>query len=279
MPACHTRCVEPITNHGRLSGVSARNLARARMVRRRRRTVLIAVLLLLVTAGWMWRGNVGPGARAGPAAGRHPVHPVQAAVGHPSVTPPSAPRATPAPSVSPALAGAGAGRLVVVRGSSRVYGNGPLRRYLVEVEAGLDIGEDTVEFADFVARTLGDPHSWTHGGAISVQRVESGPVAFRVALASPRTVDRYCAPLDTNGYTSCYDGRGRAMLNVLRWASGVPWYVDDLTTYRQYMVNHEVGHALGHHHAYCPRPGAPAPTMQQQTLGMQGCRRNAWPYP
>jgi Protein of unknown function (DUF3152) len=50
-----------------------------------------------------------------------------------------------------------------------------------------------------------------------------------------------------------------------------------LPTYRQYVVNHEVGHRLGH--MLCPGTRQPAPVMQQQTLGMHGCTVNPWPYP
>ena len=68
------------------------------------------------------------------------------------------------------------------------------------------------------------------------------------------------------------------MLNVARWAHGVPNYAASLTAYRQYMVNHETGHRLGRGHELCPGPGQPAPVMQQQTLGLHGCTAYAWPY-
>jgi hypothetical protein len=75
----------------------------------------------------------------------------------------------------------------------------------------------------------------------------------------------------------------------------------DLPAYRQYMVNHEIGHFFGHGHSVCPAGGGPAPVMMQQTLSVsndelititagspQGveiphdgavCKPNAWPYP
>ena len=47
--------------------------------------------------------------------------------------------------------------------------------------------------------------------------------------------------------------------------------------YAAVVVNHETGHWLGLGHASCPGRGRPAPVMQQQSIGMQGCTPNAWP--
>jgi hypothetical protein len=155
-----------------------------------------------------------------------------------------------------------------------VHGSGPLRRFTVEVERGLP--ESPAAIAAAVERVLFDPRGWAGSGRLSLQRVASGPVAFRVVLASPATTDGLCRPLDTGGLYSCYQ-HGRAVLNERRWGTGATSYAGDLASYRIYMVNHEVGHALGHGHRYACGPGALAYVMIQQTKGLAGCRRNPWP--
>ncbi|MEP7333809.1 MAG: DUF3152 domain-containing protein, partial [Terracoccus sp.] len=51
----------------------------------------------------------------------------------------------------------------------------------------------------------------------------------------------------------------------------------DVASYRIYLVNHEVGHGIGHGHLQCAGKGTPAPVMMQQTYGLDGC--TAWPWP
>ena len=69
-----------------------------------------------------------------------------------------------------------------------------------------------------------------------------------------------------------------------RWAQGSRTYGDKaMVSYRQMLINHEVGHRLGHGHVNCRTPGALAPVMQQQTksLDIDGikCKPNPWVYP
>ncbi len=211
-------------------------------------------------------GAVGAASVPGPAVQAAP------AASAPATTPPTQPvRRTVVPVVQ-----RGDGRTAVVAGSGPVRGEGPLQRYTVEVEGGL--GVDPAAFAAAVETTLADPHSWGAGGRLSFRRVEAGPVAFRVVLASPDTTDRLCRPLDTGGSYSCAN-EGRAVINARRWLRGADAYGGDLAGYRQYVVNHEVGHTLGHGHARCPASGAPAPVMVQQTKGLGGCAKNPWPFP
>ncbi len=147
--------------------------------------------------------------------------------------------------------------------------------YVVQVEDGLPLPARA--FGAAVARTLGDPRSWAGGDPTVLSPAsELESADFRVVLASPETTDALCAPLLTRGRVSCRNG-GDVVINAWRWVNGADGYGDDLRSYREYLVNHEVGHALGHGHAGCPAPGAPAPVMLQQTLGLQGCAPNPWP--
>jgi Protein of unknown function (DUF3152) len=166
------------------------------------------------------------------------------------------------------------GLLHVVGGHSRRSGPGPLRRYTVQIEDGIQVNRRLV--ADTIATILGDRRGWGGTGRLSFQRVSSGPVSFRVVLATPSTVNRLCAPLITGGIYSC-GMYGRAVLNVMRWRNGAAPFHGDLTKYRRYLVNHEVGHVLGHGHRGCHAAGARAPVMMQQTKGVAPCRANGWP--
>ena len=86
-----------------------------------------------------------------------------------------------------------------------------------------------------------------------------------------------CAPLNTHGDYSC--GRyGHAAINHTRWVQATEEF-PDLTQYRQYVVNHEVGHLLGRQHVSCPAAGELAPIMQQQSIRVAPCLPNAWPFP
>jgi hypothetical protein len=256
---------------------------------RRGRLLLQTLPLFLVTATGLsaLADRIGdqPAARAGvatasPSPSASPTaSPVQRAVRRrpPSVSPSATPRPTVRPTTpAPRLPYAGTGRLVTVPGTGRVLGTGPLRRFTVDVEAGLP--DSPASFAAAVERVLADARGWGGGGRLSFQRVPSGPVTFRVVLAGPATTDRLCRPLRTGGYLSCYMN-GRAVLNARRWHEGAPTYAGDLAAYRIYLVNHEIGHALGHGHAYACGPGGLARVMIQQTKSLRGCRRNPWPLP
>ena len=220
-------------------------------------------------------GGGSPGAPVPPTAtGRSP-NPATSRSSETTTSPSSGTRPRPPTVLVPAD---GEGRYAVVRGEAQPPENsrGKVIRYVVEVEKGLSF--DPEEFAAMVQRTLNDERSWGSGGRMRFMRVDHGPVRFRVALSSPAMTNAQCLPLHTLGELSCWNGR-RSVINAKRWAQAIPAYHGDLVSYRQYVINHEVGHALGHGHQSCPGPGERAPVMSQQTKSMQGCRPNAWPFP
>jgi hypothetical protein len=174
----------------------------------------------------------------------------------------------------------GAGTFAFATGTGAVLGSaGTLRRYRVAVENGA--GLDATAFAAQVDAVLGDPKGWTAGGKWKFQRVpQSAAFDVTIYLATPTTTDQICVTggLHTQKVLSCRLP-GQVVINLARWVGGVSDYGAPQATYQQYALNHEVGRDLGFPNEACPGNGQPAPVMQQQTLGLDGCVANAWPYP
>ncbi len=168
----------------------------------------------------------------------------------------------------------GKGTWHVVPGSGPKVGTGKLFTYTVEVEDGIDpasyAGDDA--FATAVQGTLSDSKSWTYDGKFALQRVDGNfpNPSFKVSLTTPDTTHRP----DACGFqikfeASCYrKSLGRVLINLARWVRGAKSYGADMTGYRQYAINHEVGHALGGQHVGCGGNGQAAPVMMQQSFGV-----------
>ena len=272
-----------------------------RRSRRRGGRLALPALVVLLLAGLAVGFGAGlpgpdrwPVLSGRPAAGQSPPGDVAAGTpeadvtpaGTPSAASPSATRTAPLLQVPGAVPKKGNGRFEYAPGAGEVFGRGgTLRRYRVAVEQGA--GEEPATFAAAVDLALGDPRSWTAGGQLRLQRVPAGgPYDFTVYLATPETAGQMCAAGGVNirvggrPYTSCR-ATGKVIINLERWRRSVPHLVSarlPLATYRTYVVNHEVGHELGHGHERCPKRGRPAPVMQQQTLFLDGCAANPWPY-
>lgn len=205
---------------------------------------------------------------------------------------------------------AGAKTWHIVPGSTPQIGKGTAKvfTYTVEVEDGIDTGSFGGDegFAQMVSETLGNPKSWTHNPQFAFVRVDgSAPDVkpdFRVSLTSPMTVREGCGyeiPLESSCYNPVYgpDVQPRVFINEARWVRGAVPFQGDVGSYRQYLVNHEVGHAIGYqHHEPCDKNGGLAPVMMQQTFSTsdddasrfdpdyvkadgKSCRFNPWPFP
>jgi len=183
-------------------------------------------------------------------------------------------------SAPPVVAQYGPGSFAFAPGPGPVVGrSGGVQRYRVAVENGVGVAPET--FAAAVDAILADPRGWTAGGDLRLQRVSGGAAAaFTVYLATPATSEEMCRDgfMETAQYTNCRLSDGRVVINLARWLTAVPGYGAPLEVYQAYAINHEVGHQFRQWHELCPAPGRPAPVMQQQTLGLQGCVANGWPY-
>ena len=153
----------------------------------------------------------------------------------------------------------------------------PLVEVRYRIERRVD-DQATAGFVEVVRATLSDPRGWESAG---FRLVEAPDAEYVVVLAEGVEVDRLCFPYRTGGRYSCQNGPVVAM-NADRWRSATEQWTGDLATYRQMLVNHEVGHLLGQHHPpdpQCPVPGRPAPVMAQQSTELDGCLANPWPLP
>ena len=227
--------------------------------------------------------TVTPSASA-PASPSAPVPVLESTTATPSPTPTRLPpNLLRLPGAVPAH---GSGHFAYAMTRGLIFGSkGPLRRFRVAVEQGSN--EDLTAFAQQVEATLSDPRSWIGGGQLRLQMVAGAdPSDFTVYLATRDTAGEMCARGGTNiringvPYTSCR-AVGQAIINLDRWRLSAKPYVNakiPLATYRAYVINHEVGHELGHRHEGCPRAGGPAPVMVQQTLDTRGCTPYAWPW-
>lgn len=284
----------------RQTGRETRQARRERSQRRQRRRRLVAssfmVVGMLAASAYLldWLADADGG-----AAPKLPLVTQQPAGPSPTPSPTVAPSPTGTPTEPPpvlSLAGDfpedGSGEFRFGADEGDVLGDsGRLLRYRVAVEAEVDedLDEGLAEFEEFVDDTLGAPDGWTADGSRRFQRVPEGaPYDFTIYLATTGTTAQLCGQggLDVvggglpEGGVSCRVS-GQVVLNLHRWRLSVPHYVADevpLPVYREMVLNHEVGHELGYGHEGCPEPGEPAPVMQQQTIFLDGCEANPWPF-
>ncbi len=186
------------------------------------------------------------------------------------------PSTSPGPSKS-TVPHSGKGTFTAARAAGDKVGTGPLRRYTVKVEDGIDLS--ATQAAHEIEEILAHPRGWAAHGRGSFQLVDEG-ADFVVFIATPATADRLCLAegLNTRGELNCETRQG-VVVNLKRWMLGSPTFSGTPAEYRHLIINHEVGHEIGiRSHMGCPGPGKPAPVMMQQIKGLKGCVSNAWPY-
>ncbi|BBA99682.1 putative lipoprotein [Actinacidiphila reveromycinica] len=235
---------------------------------------LLGVTLFAVRSGSRAHADTAPARAAGGHA--TPATPATPASPTTGTAPPPA-TGSPRPSVTPTVPTHGSGTFTTADASGEAVGHGDIRRYEVEVEGGTGVAAQAA--AKEIQGILADPRGWTDDGRDGFQLVSSGPADFVVKIATPDTVDAICgaAGLHTHGEVNC-DVGATVVVNLKRWLLGSPQFPGPIDDYRALIINHEVGHRIGHGHEGCPGAGRLAPVMMQQIDGLHGCKANAWPY-
>ena len=150
-------------------------------------------------------------------------------------------------------------------------------RWRVHVQRSLDTTQAT--FARAVRAVLCDERGWIASGQVRFKYHPAGEVL--VSLRSAERTERRCMRLiglSVRHRWSCA-GSTETVLNADRWFGASPSLALNVMRYRRLLINHEMGHVLGHGHRGCGGAGQKAPVMMQQSKGLAGCRANVWPLP
>ena len=146
--------------------------------------------------------------------------------------------------------------------------------YGIRIEPSL--GLDPLCIKNLLFLILNNDLGWINVAEKSFQLTSAEESDYVYIFASPNKTDELCAPIETNSIYSCRN-ENNIVLNFFRWQEGAVDFKNDMETYRIYLINHETGHILGWGHVGCPKEGAVAPVMMQQSKGTDGCIPYGWP--
>ena len=103
---------------------------------------------------------------------------------------------------------------------------------------------------------------------------------IKLRLSTNKTITNQCK-FDEKEKLSCFDPTNEpseVLINLFRWQNGSSFSGLNLNDYRTYVVNHEIGHALGRGHVIqCNDTSKKVPVMMQQTISIGKCIPNPWP--
>ncbi len=147
------------------------------------------------------------------------------------------------------------------------------RTYTFSVRTRGTVVGDPAQVGAVAVSTLNDRRSWSLGGSIAFRHVAAGG-DFTIWLAQDEQVPSFGGACST--FYSCRVGDA-VVLNDDRWTGGSPYRAGPVDEYRQYLIQHEVGHWLGLGHRSCGGSGHGAPVMMQQSKGTGACVATTWP--
>ena len=138
-------------------------------------------------------------------------------------------------------------------------------------------GQDA--FVSDVGRILTDPRGWPAHGHTFHMVPTPQDAYIQITLTSGEDMRRMFPHDALLNLNVCDTAKRHVYVHAERWDGSLPNASGlDMELYHAYVVNHEVGHALGAHthRTTCTADGR-TPVMMQQTLGTGGCIPSPWP--
>jgi hypothetical protein len=185
------------------------------------------------------------------------------------------------PTVQPALTDQSRAQILADAQATATASGKRVRQYSYCVNTKGDVGGADVQqqFENIIFRTLNDSRGWPRAGATFVYSADSSHCDFVVYLAQPSLMTTFSG--NCSDQYSCRVGND-VIVNEARWNGATAQMLQagmSLDRYRNMVINHEVGHRLGHvdNEVTCPAPKAAAPLMQEQSIDLRGCTPNEWP--
>ena len=167
---------------------------------------------------------------------------------------------------------------------SKMYDSDRGGRYYWYLAIDDDVtGVDFREVANIIVNTLSDVYGWSRYGYHfkmienmnndNSKKNKKNVIAVRIS--SPKTLKRQC---NFEGL-SCTDlQRNEILFNSHRWKYGSKKSGLCLNHYRQQLINHEFGHAIGYDHVVPEvNQNRECPVMYQQTISDGRCKPNIYP--
>lgn len=139
----------------------------------------------------------------------------------------------------------------------------------------------TVGFTEYEQRliyeTLNDPRGWSYYGYYFVP---SSKYDFLISKKSSREINSVTSSKELENLSVTFTGvfaTTEVWINYENWTYVPKNFTGTRKEYRQYLLQHELGHVLGYGHVpmthgktvYCP-------VMYQQTKGTLNCMPNPW---
>jgi hypothetical protein len=156
------------------------------------------------------------------------------------------------------------------------------KKMFYHVQTHRDIPLDEAQhFRQTIHQTLNDPRSW----GISFNDVPLDfllklpkETAFIIRLTPATHLNKMYAQFKEQQLSVANMDQRTIHINYCRWTEGCPNQSQlPLEQYRQYVIQHEVGHMMGKGHPTTLPNQKEAPIMMQQTLGIHQFQPNQWP--